>query len=88
MDQQLKDRWLETLTEGNDFGQVSNYNDNHDTEEPSYCALGVLMDIANPNRPKYKPTMHSRIRNLRERIGYWVGSKIAGYDLDYREWDY
>lgn len=80
-----KDRWLELLrdSDSNDFSQVSNLNDK---VEPSYCALGILMESAMVSSHKYKPTLKSRFRNLRERLGYWVGSKIAGFNLDNREW--
>lgn len=65
----------------------------HQPVDTPYCVLGVLTDVegimnTTSKGKKYKPTIRTRIRNTRERLGYWVGSKIAGYNLDNREWDY
>lgn len=57
-----------------------------ETDNEKYCALGVLTGLAMVNSHRYRPTIRSRFRNLRERVGYWIGSKIAGFDLDDREW--
>lgn len=70
------DRWSRELLKS-DYG-VAAYNDNNDSE---HCSLGVLMESAMTNSHKYTPTMRDRFRNLRERFGIWVGSKISGYDL-------
>lgn len=96
MNTQLKEQWLEILRNGtndNDFGQVSDLSEFNDSVPPSYCALGVLMDMENamtkPNKYKYKRTLRVRIRSFRERVGIKIGSKIAGFDLTpYDEYDY
>lgn len=92
MEKNTKEHWVETLkrwdSEGNDFGQVCNLAEYNDNAEPSYCALGVLMEMAERNAPKltFRQRIRFTISNIRTKAGYKVGSFIAGYDIDPGPW--
>lgn len=70
------DRWLSALDQGD-------YTYGDTNEDRTYCALGVYMDVTMvaDHKYTYKPTIRQRFRNLRERVGIKIGSKIAGFDL-------